>query len=186
MKVMLNDHVENLGERGDEVTVKPGYARNYLIPKGLAYPNTIAAQRRFEQEQKIWEEMDLKRQSAAEKLAAELTGTELVFERRAGERDVLFGSVSVVDVARALAGKGFELDKRRIQLAEPIKSLGTSTVAVRVYRETDVPIAVHVVRPGEKPGPAPAEKAPPAAPVDAVDTLAAELGVTGRGGPRAE
>lgn len=184
MKVILNDHVEHLGERGDEVTVKPGYARNYLIPQGLAYPNTLANRRRFEQDQRTWEEMDLKRQSAADKLAADLAGTELVFERRAGERDVLFGSVSVVDLARALAGKGYELDRRRIQLAEPIKALGTSTVPVRVYRDVEVPITVHVVRPGEEPGAA--EAAPAPAAMDAVDSLAAELGVAERGGSQAE
>jgi len=84
MKVILNDHVEHLGERGDAVTVKPGYARNYLFPQGLAYPDTPGNRRRFEEEQARWEEMDLQRRSAADKLAAELDGTELVFESSSG------------------------------------------------------------------------------------------------------
>jgi large subunit ribosomal protein L9 len=152
MKVILNDHVEHLGERGDAVTVKPGYARNYLFPQGLAYPDTPGNRRRFEEEQARWEEMDLQRRSAADKLAAELDGTELVFERRAGENDVLFGSVNLVDVGRALADKGFDIDRRRIQLNEPIKELGTRAVDVRVYMDTAVSITVHVVRPGQEPG----------------------------------
>jgi len=175
MKVILNDHVDNLGERGDAVTVKPGYARNYLIPQGLAYPDTPGNRRRFEQEQVKWEEMDLHRRSAAEKLAADLEGTELLFERRAGENDVLFGSVSVVDIARELAERGFDLDRKRIHLDEAIKAVGSFTVPVRVYRETDVTITVHVVRPGEKPG---AAAGPSLAEVG--DVVGDEAGVTER------
>lgn len=152
MKVILNDHVEHLGERGDSVTVKPGFARNYLFPKGLAYPDTPGNRRRFSEEQSHWEEMDLQRQGAAEKIVADLSGIELIFERRAGENDVLFGSVNIIDVGRALAEKGIEIDRRRIQLDEPIKAIGSQTVEVKVYRETVVPIQIHVVRPGEKPG----------------------------------
>ena len=86
MKVILNDYIEHLGERGDSVVVKPGYANNYLMPKGLAYPDTPGNRKRFEQEQKNWEEMDLERRTAGEKLAADLDGTKLAFERRAGRR----------------------------------------------------------------------------------------------------
>ena len=91
MKVILNDHIEHLGERGDAVVVKPGYANNYLLPKGLAYADTPGNRRRFGQDQRRWEEMDVKRRGAAEKLAADLQGTKLAFERRAGEKNVLFG-----------------------------------------------------------------------------------------------
>ena len=98
MRVILNDHIDHLGERGDVVEVKPGYARNYLLPKGLAYLESDGNRRRFEEEQKNWEEMDLNRRSAAEKMAADLDGTELLFERRAGEKDVLFGSVNIADI----------------------------------------------------------------------------------------
>ena len=149
MKVILNDYIEHLGERGDSVAVKPGFARNYLLPKGLAYPDTPGNRRRFEQEQKHWEEMDLSRRSAADALAKDMDGTELVFERRAGEKDVLFGSVTVVDVARELASRGFDLERRRIRLDQPIKALGTFDVEVAVHRDIAVTIPVHVVRPGE-------------------------------------
>jgi large subunit ribosomal protein L9 len=151
MKVILNDHVEHLGERGDRVQVKAGYARNYLLPKGLAYADSTGNWRRFEAEQKHWEEMDLKRRSSAEKVADDLKGIELIFERRAGERDVLFGSVSSVDVARELAERGFEIDKRRVLLAEPLKTLGSFEVDVHVHREIKVTLPVFVVRPGEQP-----------------------------------
>lgn len=153
MKVILNDHVDHLGERGDVVSVKPGYARNYLLPKGLAYLDTPGNMKRFEEEQNQWEEMDVHRRSAAEKIAAELDGTELLFERRAGEKDVLFGSVSVMDMGRALAERGFEIDRRRILLHHPIKELGSFQVDVRVHRDIKVTIPVHVVRPGEQPAP---------------------------------
>jgi large subunit ribosomal protein L9 len=151
MRVILNDYIEHLGERGDTVTVKPGYARNYLIPKGLAYPDTPGNRRRFDQEQSRWEEMDLSRRGAAEKMAGELTGTELLFERRASEKDVLFGSVSVVDMARELADRGFDVDKRRIALGQPIKALGSFEVDVYIHRDVKVTLPVHVVRPGEEP-----------------------------------
>jgi len=154
MKVILTDHIEHLGERGDSVTVKPGYARNYLLPKGLAYVDTPGNRKLFEQQQSGWEEMDLARRSAAEKMAAEMTGTELRFERRAGERDVLFGSVTVVDISRELADRGFDLERRRVRLDQPIKSLGTFDVEVVVHRDIVVTIPVHVVRPGEQVEPA--------------------------------
>jgi large subunit ribosomal protein L9 len=151
MRVILNDHVENLGERGDSVAVKPGYANNFLLPKGLAYLDTPANRRRFEQEQRRWEEMDLGRRQAAEKLAEDLDGTVLAFERRAGERDVLFGSVNIADIHRELVSRGFEIDRRRIRLDSPIKELGAFNVVVHVYRDIDVSIPVRVVRPGEDP-----------------------------------
>ena len=151
MKVILNDHIENLGERGDSVAVKPGYANNYLLPKGLAYPETPGNRRRFEQEQKRWEEMDLHRRGAAEKLAADLDGTKLAFERRAGEKDVLFGSVNAADIQRELAAKGFEIDRKRIRIEAPIKELGAFDIKVHVHRDIDVNIPIRVVRPGEDP-----------------------------------
>ena len=151
MKVILNDYIEHLGERGDSVVVKRGYANNYLLPKGLAYPDTPGNRRRFEQEQKNWEEMDLERRSAGEKLAAELDGITLAFERRAGEKDVLFGSVSAADIHRELQGRGFDLDRRRILLDHPIKELGAFDVVVQIHRDIQVALPIRVVRPGEDP-----------------------------------
>ncbi len=151
MKVILNDYVEHVGERGDTVEVKSGYARNYLIPKGLAYLDSAGNRRRFEQEQTHWEALDLKRRSAAEKAAHELDGVELMFERRAGERDVLFGSVTSADIAKALADKGYEIDRRRVLLDDPIKVLGRFEVQVHIHRAIKVTVPFDVVRPGEKP-----------------------------------
>ncbi len=151
MKLILNDHIENVGERGDSVVVKAGYANNYLVPKGLAYHDTPGNRRRFEQEQGGWEEMDLERHGAAVKLAAELEGTKLAFERRAGEKDVLFGSVNMTDIANELAEKGFEIDRKRIRLEHAIKEIGAFEVVVHIHRDIDVTLPIRVVRPGEDP-----------------------------------
>lgn len=188
MKVILNDYIEHLGERGDSVEVKPGFARNYLLPKGLAYPNTPGNQRRFDQEQKHWEEMDFSRRGAAEALAKDLKGAELIFERRAGEKDVLFGSVSVADIIKGLADKGFEIDRRRIMLEHPIKELGSFDVTLDIFRDIQIPLPVHVVRPGEEPKRGGAEevvvKAAPAA-VAPVAVTAAEVDVVEETEPEA-
>lgn len=151
MKVILNDYIEHLGERGDSVTVKPGFARNYLLPKGLAYPDTPGNRRRFEQEQKHWEEMDLSRRSAADSLSKDIDGTEMIFERRASEKNVLFGSVSVADIVSDLADKGFEIDRKRVMLDHPIKELGNYDIVLNIHREVQVTLPVFVVRPGEEP-----------------------------------
>jgi large subunit ribosomal protein L9 len=158
MTVILNDYIEHLGERGDSVRVKPGYARNYLLPKGLAYIDTPGNRKRFEEEQHRWEEMDLKRRSAAETVSGEMNGLELIFERRAGEKDVLFGSVTSVDIAKELVERGFEIDKRRVLLAEPIKELGSTTVDIHIHRDVSVTVPIHVVRPGEQPKAADADE----------------------------
>ena len=150
MKIILNDHIEHLGERGESVEVKPGFARNYLLPKKLAYADTPGNRKLFAQEQDQWQEMDLKRTSAAEIVRDRLKGIELRFERRAGEKDVLFGSVSIADIARELSDKGFEIDKRRINLAEAIKEIGSFEAEIRIHRDIAVSLPIHVVRPGEQ------------------------------------
>ncbi len=149
MKVILNEYVENLGDRGTTCEVKPGYARNYLIPKGLAYQATTANLTRFKHEQKAWEQVQAREKGAAEGIAAGLAGIELSFTRRAGEGDALYGSVTASDIADALAAKGFEIDRRRVQLAQHIKRLGTFTAEVHLHREVRVPITLHVEREGE-------------------------------------
>lgn len=148
MRVILNDHVEHLGERGTSVDVKPGYARNYLLPQGLAYLDTPGNRRLFEQQQNRWQEMDLSRRTAAEAVQASMKGVELLFERRAGEKNVLFGSVTSADIGRELVEKGFEIDKRRVHLDDVIKELGNFEVTVRIHRDIEVIIPVHVIRPG--------------------------------------
>jgi len=144
MKVILNEHVPNLGERGQTVEVKPGYARNYLIPKGLAYEATPANLARFAAEQKRWEARQAKEKASAAELASKLAGVELTFQRRAGEEDTLYGSVTAADIAEALEAKGFAVDRRQVVLPQHIKRLGTYTVELHLHREVRVPLAVHV------------------------------------------
>jgi large subunit ribosomal protein L9 len=150
MKVILNDHVENLGERGAICEVKAGYARNYLIPKGLAYVSNDSNKARFSQEQKRWEQKEAREKGVAEDLAAKLAGIELTFRRRAGEADALYGSVTASDVATALAERGFDVDRRRIQIAHHIKRLGTHEAGIHLHRDVRVPLAIHVEREGEE------------------------------------
>jgi large subunit ribosomal protein L9 len=144
MKVILNDHVEHLGERGATIEVKPGFARNYLIPKGLAYRPTAANLARFKQEQKRWEVKEATEKVEAEAQAVHLTGIELTFKRRAGEGDALYGSVTSSDVAEALHERGIKIDRRRIELAQHIKRLGTFTAEIHLHREVRVPLTLHV------------------------------------------
>jgi large subunit ribosomal protein L9 len=143
MKVILNDHVDNLGDRGATLEVKPGYARNYLFPKGLAYEATPANLARFKQETRKWEQSQAKQKGEAEAIAGQLAGVELTFVRRAGEGDALYGSVTSSDVADALAARGLAVDRRRIGL-EHIKRLGTFTAEVKLHRDVRVPITLHV------------------------------------------
>lgn len=175
MKVILNDFIEHLGERGASVTVKPGFARNYLLPKGLAYPDTPGNRRRFEEEQHKWEEMDTTRLSGAEVLAKDMAGTELKFERRASEKDVLFGSVSIADISKELADRGFELDRRRIMLEHPIKELGSFEVEINIHRAIQLTLPVFVVRPGDQPVRETEEAEAPAVEENAEVEVAAEL-----------
>ena len=152
MKVILNDHVMNLGERGAVCEVKPGYARNYLIPKGLAYEATPANLTRFKGEQKRWEQHEANEKVSAEALAAQLAGIELTFRRRAGEGDTLYGSVTATDIAEALGERGVTMDRRRIELAGHIKRLGTFTAELHLHREVRVPVTVHVEAEAEEAG----------------------------------
>jgi large subunit ribosomal protein L9 len=150
MRVILNEHVENLGERGTICEVKPGFARNFLIPKGLAYEATAANKARFQHESKRWEEREHRDKTDAEGIAAKLAGLELTFTRRAGEADALYGSVTSSDIADALAAKGFEIDRRKIGLVQHIKRLGTFSAELHLHREVRVPLTLHVERGGEE------------------------------------
>jgi len=144
MKVILNEHVEHLGERGETIDVKPGFARNYLFPKALAYEATAANLARFKQEQKRWEVKEANEKVEAEAQATHLTGIELTFKRRAGEGDALYGSVTASDVAEALHERGIQIDRRRIELGHHIKRLGTFTAEIHLHREVRVPLTLHI------------------------------------------
>ena len=146
MEVILRDHVENLGRRGDVVKVADGYARNYLLPRKLALPVNQGNRRQVEKERKIAETREAQEKVGAEALAAQLAEIECVLARRVGEQDVLYGSVTTTDIAHALqAQHQVDIDRRKIQLHEPIKQLGEFTVPVKIHREVTGSIKVRVV-----------------------------------------
>lgn len=148
MKLILKESVDRLGEPGDVVNVKPGYARNFLLPRGLAYEASAANVRRLEQEQRRAEERARKDYLEARRRASRLEGMHLVFRARAGESDKLFGSVTAADIADRAVGSGldFVLDKRHVMLSEPIKMLGDFEVPIRLHAEVEVNVTVHVER----------------------------------------
>jgi large subunit ribosomal protein L9 len=145
MEVILRGHVENLGRRGEVVKVAPGYARNYLLPRKLALAVNANNRRQIERERAAAEARDAEERMQAEALGQRVTQTEVEIARRVGENDTLYGSVTSADIAQALLAKGFEIDKRKIQLADPIKALGEYTVAVKVHREVVAQVKVKVV-----------------------------------------
>ncbi|HEV8232227.1 MAG TPA: 50S ribosomal protein L9 [Thermoanaerobaculia bacterium] len=144
MKVILADDVRGLGHRGETVAVKPGFARNYLFPQGLAWEATTANMRRLSEEKKKYDEKSLKEKAVAEQVSHRIEGLTLVVSKKAGEGDVLYGSVTPTDIADALAERGIEVDRRRIELAEPIKRLGEHTVHVRLHRDVVAVLTVDV------------------------------------------
>ena len=145
MQIILLKEVENLGEVGDVVDVKPGYARNYLVPRGFAVRATRSNLRRIEEEREHLVSMARREIDRATALAGEIEGQSLNFPVKAGEDGRLFGSVSSSDIADALAEKGVEVDRRHIVLAEPIKQLGTYKVPVRLSAEVQPEVTVWVV-----------------------------------------
>ncbi len=145
MKVILIDEIRGLGTRGDVVNVKDGYARNYLLPKNLAREATPGNLKAIEQERKKWALLAQKEKEVAAKAAEVVKGTKVVVRKRVGENGQLFGSVTANEIADALNAKGLEVDKRRIELAHPIKSLGTHDVEVRLHRDVSAQIQVEVV-----------------------------------------
>jgi len=162
MKVILIDEIRGLGTRGDVVNVKDGYARNYLLPKNLAREATPGNMKSVEQERKKWAMLAQKEKEQASKAAEVVKGTKIVVSKRVGEGGQLFGSVTANEIADALAEKGFEVDKRRIELAHPIKTLGMHDVEVRLHKDVSAQIQVEVVPIGvekfEEPEAAPAQQ----------------------------
>ena len=144
MKVILADDVRGVGHRGDTVTVKPGFARNYLFPQGLAWEATTANMRRLSEEKKKYDAKTLHEKGLAEEVARKVEGLKLVISKKAGEGDVLYGSVTPSDIADALAERGIEVDRRRVEVSEPIKRLGEHTVHVRFHRDVVAELIVDV------------------------------------------
>lgn len=145
MEVILREDVQHLGRAGALVRVKPGYARNYLLPRGLAYEATEGNKKRIVGEQRARAAQSAAEKGEAEQAAAALSGIQLQLTARAGEEGRLFGSVTSQDLADALAAKGRPVDKRRIELDHPIKQLGIHTVSVRLHPEVHAEIQVTVV-----------------------------------------
>jgi large subunit ribosomal protein L9 len=146
VEVILREHIEHLGQRGDVVKVAPGYARNYLLPRKLALPVTEANKKQIARERKIADTREAEERQLAEALANRLAQIELVIARRVGETEALYGSVTSADIAEALAAKGLEIERRRIQLDEPIKQLGETTVPVKLHRDVTGQVKVSVVK----------------------------------------
>ena len=145
MEVILREHVDNLGRRGDIVKVAEGYARNYLLPRKLALAVTDANKRQIEREKKVAEVRESQEKQQADALAERLSQLEIEIPRRVGEHDTLYGSVTSADVAHALEAMGFQIEKRRIHLPEPLKALGETTVPVKIHRDVTAQVKVKVV-----------------------------------------
>jgi len=124
MEVILRQHVENVGQRGEIVKVADGFARNYLLPRKLALPATAGGRKQVERERAKLDTKDAEEKGVADALAGRLSGVEVQIARKVGETEALYGSVTSGDIAEALAAKGFDVERRRIQLAEPPKRLG--------------------------------------------------------------
>lgn len=146
MKVILRQDVTKLGKEGDIVEVKDGHARNFLLPKGYAYPVTPGNMKKLEEEKKLRSLRAKKELRSAEDLARRLSGASITFVMKAGEEDRLYGSVSAADISAKLSEQGFEIDKKQVMIEEPIKVLGVYTVEVRLHSEVFAKVKVWVVK----------------------------------------
>lgn len=146
MEIILRQGVENLGKPGDVVKVKAGYARNYLLPHGLAYEATPGNLKRIQQERDRLESAENERRNAAQGYAEKLEQVSLTFSARVGEEGKLFGSVTAADIAQQLEAQGFHVEKRQIDLHEPIKALGVYRVPVRLHADVKPEVRVWVIK----------------------------------------
>lgn len=163
MEVILKEDVSKLGSRGDVVKVAEGYGRNFLLPKKLAIEATPANRAVIEQMRASAVRRLARDKGDAEALGKQLVGVELLFVRKSGEREQLFGSVTSADIAAGLASNGFEIDRRKIQLPEPLKSVGDFNVAIKLHREVTAQIKVKIVAEAVEAEAAEAAPAEPAA-----------------------
>jgi large subunit ribosomal protein L9 len=145
IEVILREDIKTLGRAGEMVRVKPGYARNYLLPQGLAYEATEGNRKRIAAETRVRSARSQAERTEAERFAATLSEVTLTLSGKAGEEGKLFGSITSQDIADALARQGYTVDRRRIELEHPIKSTGAHTVAVRLHPEVNAELRVSVV-----------------------------------------
>ncbi len=149
MEVILRQHVENLGRRGEIVKVADGYARNYLLPRKLALLATDGNKKQVERERAKLDVVEAEEQKVAAAIGDRLGAIEsLEIKRKVGETEALYGSVTTADIGEALQAKGFDIDRRKIQLQEPIKKLGEYEVPIKLHREVTVRVKVHVLAEG--------------------------------------
>ena len=146
MEIILRQAVENLGKTGDVVNVKPGYARNYLLPHGLAYEATPGNLKRIQQERDRLEAAENERRGAAQSLAERFEQVSLTFSARVGDEGKLFGSVTAADIAQQLEAQGYHVEKRQIDLHEPIKALGVYRAPIRLHADVKPEIRVWVIK----------------------------------------
>lgn len=146
MRVILKQDVENLGRKGDLVNVSAGYGRNYLIPKKLALEVTSSNIKMIEIERQALKKRSEKERLSYQGLIEKLNEVTLSFPRKAGEKDMIFGSVSAQDIKEALEKQGFDIDKKKIGLEEPIKRLGNYTIPIRVYQEDKASLKIEVLK----------------------------------------
>ncbi len=144
MQIILQEDIDKLGHRGDVVTVKPGYARNFLLPRKLAIEATSGNMKALERIRTSLAKKTATELEAAQKQAELLNGVSLKFARKTGENDQMFGSVTSADIAEGLGAQGFKIDKRQVQLGEPIKIIGESAVTIKVFRDVTAQIKVNV------------------------------------------
>ena len=150
MKVILTEEIRGLGTRGDVVTVKDGYARNFLIPKNLAREASAGNLKQIDHERKKWNALAQQEKEVAQKAADAVKGVKIQIEKRVGEHGHLFGSVTANEIADALTERGIEVDKRRIELSAPIKNIGVHDVEVRLHKDVTAHIQVEVVALGSE------------------------------------
>jgi large subunit ribosomal protein L9 len=146
MEVILRQAIENLGNPGDVVTVKPGYARNYLLPRGLAYEATPGNLKRIAAERQRLEAAENNRRDAAKDLAKRIEEVSLTFSARVGEEGKLFGSITATDIANQLEAQGVQVEKRQIDLHEPIKTLGVFRIPIRLHADVRPEVRVWVIK----------------------------------------
>ena len=146
MEVILRQTVENVGKPGDVVDVKAGFARNYLIPRGLAFPATEGNKKQISQQKSRLEAAESERVKAAQEVASRLEQVSLTFSARVGDEEKLFGSVTAADIAEQLQAQGFDIEKRQVELHEPIKSLGVYRIPVRLHAEVHPEVRVWVIK----------------------------------------
>ncbi len=150
MEVILREHVDNLGRRGEVVKVADGYARNYLLPRKLALLATEGNRKQIERERTKLDAKEADEKKVVEAIGERLATVEVVIARKVGETDALYGSVTSADIVEALSAKGFDIDKHQLQLPEPLKKIGDVKVPIKLHREVTVPITVRVVAEGSQ------------------------------------